>query len=83
MAYTRAQIALNSSREVNEFVKEINSDGTAMKYTLEDFDGTHRVSARSFLGVLYASCEFENEKIFLVNETEDGYFPSFVDKYRN
>lgn len=81
MAYTRAQLNLDTSRSVNEFVQEINSDGTTNKYTFEDFDGTHRVNARSFLGALYASCEFGG-KIFLVNETEDGYFPSFVDKYR-
>lgn len=81
MAYTRAQINLDTSASVNQFVQEMNSDGTTNKYTLEDFEGTHRVSARSFLGALYASCEF-GEKVFLVNETEDGYFPSFVDKYR-
>lgn len=80
MAYTRAQLSLDTSAAVNQFVQEMNSDGTVTKYTLEDFDSIHRVSARSLLGVLYASCEFD--KIFLVNETEDGNFPSFIDKYR-
>ena len=39
------------------------------------------VNARSFLGVLYMSAEY-NDNLFLVNDTEDGKFPFFVDKYR-
>lgn len=81
MAHVRAQLSLETAREVSNFVKDINSDGSVNKYTLENFDGTLRVSARSLLGAMYASMEFDG-KVFLVNETEDGYFPSFVDKYR-
>lgn len=78
----RAKIRLNTNKEVMNFVQEMNSDGTINKYIVEDFEGVHRVGARSFLGMMYASSEF-NDNMYLVNETMDGYFPSFVDKYRH
>lgn len=77
----RAQIRLDTNREVTEFVQLMNSDGSIDKYIIVDFDGTHRVSARSYLGVIYASAEFGNE-MYLVNLTEDGKFPHFIDKFR-
>lgn len=79
--YSRAQICLNTTKDVTEFVKTINSDGTVDKYVIEDVDGLHRVDGRSFLGVLYASSEF-NGKMFLVNRTHDGHFPWTIDKFR-
>ena len=81
MAHTRAQLSLSHSKEVNNFVKDINSDGSTNKYMIENFDGSERVSARSLLGVMYASAEFGDE-LFLINETKDGYFPYSIDKYR-
>ena len=55
----------------------LNTDGSIDKYIVEDAEGRHRVNARSYLGMLYASAEFAGN-MFLVNETEDGKFPSFV-----
>ena len=81
MPYTRAHIRVNTTDEVTSFVKEMNSDGTTNKYVIENFDGSFRVNARSFFGVMYSMTE-DCENMFLVNETIDGYFPLFVDKYR-
>ena len=79
--HTRAHIRINTTEEATRFVTELNSDGTTNKYTIENFDGKSRVNARSFLGVMYAMTE-HCENMFLVNETIDGYFPLFVDKFR-
>lgn len=81
MPHTRAHIRLMTTSEASAFVAELNTDGTANKYTVENFDGTHRVNARSLLGVVYALSDY-NDNMFLVNETEDGVFPHFIDDYR-
>ena len=81
MPYRRAHIRLNTSTDAKKFVEEINSDGTANKYIIEDYNGVHRADARSFLGVVYASVDF-NDEMYFVNETEDGNFPSCIDAYR-
>ena len=78
----RARIRLDTSREVKDFCEAMNSDGTITKYTVEDLTGSYRVNARSFLGMLAASADFGGH-MYLVNETEDGVFPSFVDKFRH
>lgn len=79
--YTRAHIRFNTTEEVTKFVTEINSDGTVNKYTIENFNGDLRVNARSLFGIIYAMTEY-CDNMYLVNETENGYFPQFVDKYR-
>lgn len=81
MAHTRAKLQLETNKEVAHFVADINSDGTTSKWMLENFEGDCRVSARSFLGALYAASEWGGE-IYLVNDTSNEPFPSFVDKYR-
>ena len=79
--HTRAHIRFSTTEEATKFVTELNSDGSVNKYVIENFNGTSRVNARSLLGVIYAMTEHD-EHMFLVNDTIDGYFPSFVDKYR-
>ena len=74
---TRTKIRLETNKEVTTFVQKLNTDGSIDKYIVEDGDGSHRVDARSYLGMLYASAEFAGN-MFLVNETEDGKFPSFI-----
>lgn len=74
---TRTKIRLETNKEVTAFVQKLNTDGSIDKYIVEDGDGRHRVDARSYLGILYASAEFAGN-MFLVNETEDGKFPSFI-----
>ena len=77
----RTKIRLETNKEVTSFVSQMNSDGSIDKYIVEDESGTHRVNARSFLGMIYASAEFANN-MYLVNETEDGKFPSFIYQFQ-
>ncbi len=76
----RAEILLTTARDVNKFVSIINHDGSADKYVLTNAGGDLNVSARSYLGALYAATEFG--KLYLVNQTEDGKFPNGIDDYR-
>ena len=77
----RAHIRFNTTHDATEFVQNLNSDGTANKYTITDDSNTYRTNARSLLGVIYAMTDF-NDNMYLINETEDGLFPTFVDNYR-
>jgi hypothetical protein len=79
--HVRAHIHFNTTADATEFVKTLNSDGTTNKYVIENFNGDSRVNARSLLGVIYAMTEHD-DNMFLVNYSDDGYFPLFVDKYR-
>ena len=81
MGYIRAHIRLNTTAEVTELISMLNSDGTTTRYTIESFDGTQRVNARSMLGVIYAMTDF-NDEMYFVNETEPDNIPSCIDKYR-
>lgn len=78
----RARIRLDLMSEVADFVRQLNADGSINKYVVEDLEGKHRVNARSYLGMIYASAEF-GDHMFLVNETEDGVFPAFINNYRH
>lgn len=51
MGYVRAHIRLNSAAEATELITALNSDGTTTRYTIESFDRTQRVNARSLLGL--------------------------------
>lgn len=77
----RAHIRFNTTQEASEFVQMLNSDGSVTKYTIMNDTGEYRTNARSLLGVIYAMTDF-NDKMYLVNETEDGSFPGYIDKYR-
>lgn len=79
--HSRAHIRLDRTSDITAFVSLLNSDGSIDKYMLENFDGSHSVSARSFLGAMYMSAEF-NDEIYLVNLTEDGRFPFGINQYR-
>ena len=81
MLRTRTHIRLNTTEEASRFVSQLNTDGTADKYSIEDFDGVHRANARSLLGVIYAMSDYHDE-MYLVNETQNGVYPSFVDAFR-
>lgn len=80
MAYTRTHIRLEKTREIEDFVRNLNSDGTTDKYVIENFDGTLRADARSLLGVIYMTTDYEDT--YLVNLSNNGCLPSFVNKYR-
>ena len=81
MPHVRAHIFINTTEEASRVVSELNSDGSVNSYFIENFNGTSRVNARSLLGVIYAMTEHQ-DNMFLVNETEDGVFPSCINKYR-
>ena len=81
MSYIRAHIRLNTTAEATELISMLNSDGTTTRYTIESFDRTQRVNARSMLGVIYAMTDF-NDEMYFVNETDPTSIPTFLDKYR-
>lgn len=82
MSHIRAKLNLDTTADVTSFVQDVNSDGSTNKWMLENFAGDCRVSARSVLGVLYATYEWGGE-IYLVNDSqEEVEFPGFVNKYR-
>ena len=81
MGYVRAHIRLNNAAEATELITALNSDGTTTRYTIESFDRTQRVNARSLLGVIYALADF-NDEMYFVNETNPVMIPSCIDKYR-
>lgn len=77
----RARIRLDTNKDVTAFVSAMNSDGSLIRYSIENEDGSCRVNARSYLGVLYASAEF-GEVMYLVNDTNNNPLPAWIDKYR-
>lgn len=79
-SHVRAKIALLTQQEVVDFIKAL-CDGRNDFYDVENFSGTKVVNARSILGMLYATGEFPDE-MYLVNITNDGYFPSEIDNFR-
>lgn len=79
--YNRTHIRINGTIEATNFVSMLNADGTADKYIIEDFKGVQRANARSLLGVIYAMSDF-NDEMYLVNLTNNGVYPSFIDNLR-
>lgn len=79
--HNRAHIRINTMAEAEIFVAKLNSTGTIHRYMLEDFLGSERVNARSYLGVIYAMATY-NDDMFFVNDTKDGVFPSCIDDFR-
>ena len=79
--HIRAKIRLNTMKEIETFIDQLNRIGGVDKFMVEDFDGKQRVSARSVVGMLYAMTDF-NDNMFFVNDTNDGVFPIFIDAYR-
>ena len=70
----RKEIRLDTFKEVESFVNAIVNDGTNDKYILQDQTGGRSADARTIIGIAYAASEFD--KVFLVNLTHDGTFPS-------
>lgn len=79
--HARAHIRLNTMNEIKSFVELLNTDGTADRYTIENANGSLRINARSIEGVIYAAVDY-NDETYLVNETNDGVYPSGIDSYR-
>ena len=77
--YTRAHIRLSSQTEVIAFIQELCKHDDS--FSIENKSGNHRVNAKSVIGVMYTMLDFP-EELYLVNDTNDGVIPSFVDDYR-
>ena len=75
----RAQIRLDTQQKILDFTNYLNNE--VGRYSVEDVSGERRVDARSLLGLIYASGDFGDE-MYLVNETDNGYFPNFINNYR-
>lgn len=50
------------------------------EYSIVDGTGQYRVSAKSYLGLVYALTEFK--EIYLVNNTTPNYFPAVLEEFR-
>lgn len=79
--HSRAHIRLMTMNDIKNFVSVLNSDGTTNRYTIENANGSLRINARSIEGVIYAAVDY-NDETYLVNETNDGVYPSGIDDYR-
>ena len=79
--YSRAHVRLITTMDCEKFVRLLNGDGSTDKYVLENADSSYRVSARSYLGVVYFATEHGDET-YLVNMTHDGVYPNGIDDFR-
>lgn len=79
--HARTHIRLMTMKDIKNFVELLNADGTADRYTIENASGSLRINARSIEGVIYAAVDY-NDETYLVNETNDGVYPSGIDDYR-
>lgn len=77
--YTRAHIRLNNQAEVISFIQELCKFEDT--FSIENASGNHRVNAKSVIGVMFTMYDFP-EDMYLVNDTNNGRIPSFVDAYR-
>ena len=83
MSRTRIRIHLKSGQQVKAFVRDVNFDLYPEQWGLENKEGTLRIAANSFLGVLYASTEWKGD-IYLVNfkDKDLNRYPHFIDRYK-
>lgn len=77
--YIRCKILLESKEQINQFILAL-CDGTNSWYAVENKEGDRVVNARSMLGMMYATAEFD--ETYLVNETNNGHFSSKIDAFR-
>ena len=78
MAHIRAHIRLNNQNDAMGLVQALCSHSD--DFSIENFNGDHRVNAKSIIGVMYAALDF-NDEMFLVHDA-GGAIPSSVDVYR-
>lgn len=73
----RIKIKIQSLDQIMDFVNKIKNCNQDFEYIVEDNTGMHCVSAKSYLGMLYAYWEF-GEETYFVNKTVDGIFPDCI-----
>ena len=77
--FIRAHIRLNNQADVLKLVQELSK--LEDDFVIENQKGTHRINAKSVIGVMYTMLDFPDE-MYLVNETDDINIPACVDAYR-
>lgn len=77
----RAHIRLETTADVTRFVNGFTGVGGSDEFVVETADNNYRVSARSLLGMMYMASEHANS-MYLVNHTNEGSFPHFIDEFR-
>ena len=79
MSHVRAQINVTTQTEILKLISNLsNLDDT---FTVENFNSSIRVNARSIMGMLYITAEC-GDQLYLVNNTHDGVFPALLDELR-
>ena len=79
MSHVRAQINVTTQTEILKLISNLsNLDDT---FTVENFNGSIRVNARSIMGMLYITAEC-GDQLYLVNTIHDGVFPALLDELR-
>ena len=83
MSKHRIKIRLDSGEQVKAFVRDVGFDLYPEQWGLENKERTLRIAANSFLGVFYASTEWNGE-IYLINFKDKGLnrIPHFIDRYK-
>ena len=77
--HIRAHIRLTNQAEVMVFIQSLSKFND--NFSIENQKGSHRVNAKSVIGVMYTMFDFP-EDMYLVNDSRDGFIPAFVDSYR-
>ena len=75
----KISLKLDTPNKITDFMLAMNNFHTTDEYCLINNQGG-LVDAKSTLSVVYAGVAFD--KIFLVNRTNDGVFPPFIDQFK-
>lgn len=71
----RKLLHITSVSEFCDLANRLNAE-CSDKFILQNEDGTKSTEIKTTISIIYALSEFD--KIYLVNETNDGVFPDFV-----
>ena len=71
----RRLLHITSVSEFYDLANRLNEDSSD-KFILQNEDGTKSTEIKTTISIIYALSEFD--KIYLVNETNDGVFPDFI-----
>jgi hypothetical protein len=71
----RRLLHITSVPEFCDLANRLNEE-CSDKFILQNEDGTKSTEIKTTISIIYALSEFD--KIYLVNETNDGVFPDFV-----
>lgn len=78
MRYDRKRLRLNT-QSAREFVKELNNSKDSNLWHIEDEWAEQVMNARSLLGMVWAADSWK--RIYLVNDTLNGEYLKFMEKY--